>query len=500
MRHGDGGRHAYSMRERIPRPGRERVGVIAQANRSPVGAVADAVGARRTTARAMVEEALRRIEHLDPALNTVVALRADAAIEEAELLDRSIAAGATAGPLAGVPILVKDLEDVAGMRTTHGSRLFADAPPATADDRIPAQLRAAGAIIVGKSNMPEFATEGFTDNLVFGPTRNPWAPEWSPGGSSGGSAAAMAAGLVPFGTATDGGGSIRIPAAFCGLVGIKPTLGVVGRYPAPDWIDLSTSGPFATSVDDLRRLLVVESGHPTGDPSGAPNYAILAMTPPPARLFAAPRTSDFGPLPSEVAALFEAAVAAFAEALSLDVEWLEPPLFDDGDPDLDWFRLTTAEHVAALGRERVIEGLALMHPTARAFMQDGLGTTIDEYLAARRRRFGYVRRLDELLGRSDLLLTPTVASTGWAADGRLVPGSDRRLPPEVYSTALQNVTGHPAISVPFGRATNGVPFGLQITAPRFADAELLDVAAIWERSNPWRPVAPGYASFAEALP
>ena len=181
--------------------------------------------------------------------------------------------------------------------------------------------------------------------------------------------------------------------------------------------------------------------------------------------------------------------------------WLEPRgFFTDGDPDLDWFTLATAEHVAALGRERVTTNLWRMHPATRAFMAVGLATGIDEYLAARRRRFGYVRRIDELLGRSDLLLTPTVASEGWDKDGRRTPESEPgMLPPEVYSTAVQNMTGHPAISLPAGGSENGVPFGLQVTAPRYADDLLLDVAEAWEAAHPWPEVAPGYEPFTTAL-
>jgi Asp-tRNA(Asn)/Glu-tRNA(Gln) amidotransferase A subunit family amidase len=477
---------------------------LARSSSSLIRVVAAAVGTRRVRAVATVEAALERIARLDPALNAVVGLRADAAHREAEALDARLAAGERPGPLAGVPVLVKDLEDVAGMRTTYGSRLFAGAAPATSDSLIPARLRAAGAIIVGKTNLPEFATEGFTDNLLFGPTRNPWAPDWSPGGSSGGSAAALAAGLVPIATATDGGGSIRIPAAFCGLVGLKPTHGVIASWPPPDWIDFSTSGPLATSVADLRVLLEVESGPMPGDPTALPTGWSAAPTFPgrlPDRLIAAHRTSDFGPLPRGIERSFVEAVAAFAEVLGLPVAWMEPrEFFTEGDPDLDWFTLATAEHVASLGRERVAENLERMHPAAREFLATGMAVDIETYLAARRRRFAYVRRLDELLGRAGLLLTPTVASEGWTPDGRLTPdGAPGALPPEVYSTAVQNMTGHPAISLPAGLSANGVPFGLQVTGPRHADALLLDVASAWEAAYPWPEVAPGYLTFASIL-
>ncbi len=449
----------------------------------------------------MVAEALDRIERLDPAINAVVALRAEAAHREAAMIDAAIARGAPVGSLAGVPVLVKDLEDVAGLRTTQGSLLFADVEPATEDSVIPARLRAAGAVIVGKTNLSEFATEGFTDNRLFGATGNPWSIAHSPGGSSGGSAAVVAAGIVPIATATDGGGSIRIPAAFCGLVGLKPTHGVIGRYPPHDWIDFSTFGPFATSVADLRLLLSVEAGPVSGDPTARPLGWTAGPVPPPTRLVAAQRTSDLGPLPPGVARSFEDAVRALSDVLALPVTWMEPrDCFTDGDPDLDWFTLATAEHVAALGRPWVEAGLDRMHPATRAFMEVGLATDIDAYLAARRRRFGYVRRLDDLLGRSGVLLTPTIASEGWYADGRLTlddePGM---LGPELYSTAVQNVTGHPAITLPAGRSANGVPFGLQVTGPRHADDLLLDVAAAWEAAYPWPEVAPGYEAFTSGL-
>jgi len=463
--------------------------------------VAAAVASGRTSAVVMVEAALDRIVRLDPALHAVIAVRVDEAIRDAEEVDGAIRRGTRPGRLAGVPVLVKDLEDVAGMPTTQGSRLFAKAPPAAADGLVPARLRAAGAVIVGKTNLPEFATEGFTANLLFGPTGNPWSPGRSPGGSSGGSAAAVAAGMVPIATATDGGGSIRIPAAFCGLVGLKPTNGLVGRWPAPDWIDFSTCGPFATSVADLRLLLEVEAGPTAGDPTARPDGWLMPPLPPLGRLLAAERTSDLGPLPDGIRRSFRDAVDALADVLRLPVTWMAPnAFFVDGDPDLDWFTIATAEHVGALGRQWVVDGLAEMHPAARQFMELGLAVGIDDYLAARRRRFYHVRRLDDLLGRSDLLLTPTVAHEGWAADGRLTAvGEPGMLPAEVYSTAVQNMTGHPAISLPAGRSANGLPFGLQVTAPRFADELLLDVAERWERAHPWPEVAPGFESFLTVL-
>jgi Asp-tRNA(Asn)/Glu-tRNA(Gln) amidotransferase A subunit family amidase len=467
-----------------------------------IRATRGAIAEGRATAVGAVAEALRRIEERDAGLGAVVALRANEAFAEAEELDRRRQRhGRPAGPLDGVPVLIKDLEDVAGMSTRRGSLMFADARPALADEVVPALLRRAGAVIVGKTNLPEVATEGFTDNLADGPTRNPWNPEFSPGGSSGGSAAALSAGMVPIATATDGGGSVRIPAAMCGLIGLKPTHGAVGRWPAPDWIDLSTYGPMATTVDDLRLLFSLMVGRVDGDPSSAPSPWDLTAgntSDAPTHLIIAERTSPLGPLPAPVATAFHAAAHDFAALWDMPVSQLAPgDVFGDlGDPDLDWFTMATADHVNALGRDRVTEWLDRMHPATAAFMRMGMSVDIDEYLSTRRRRAAYARRLDELLGANGLLLTPTVAVEGWLADGRLGPAAERGLlPPEVYSTAVQNLTGHPAISLPVGRYANGVPYGLQVTAARWRDDLLLDVADRWESQHPWSRIAPGFDEF-----
>jgi Asp-tRNA(Asn)/Glu-tRNA(Gln) amidotransferase A subunit family amidase len=458
--------------------------------------LADAVRTRRVSSYQLVERVLERISRLDGQLNAVVALRADLALDEARALDARIAAGDHPGSLAGIPFLVKDIEDVAGMRTTQGSALFADAPLATRDGLTPSRLRAAGAIAVGKTNLPEFATEGYSANLIFGITRNPWGFEWSPGGSSGGSGAALAAGLAPIATATDGGGSVRIPAALCGLVGIKPSNGLIARQPIPDWIDYSTDGLLATTAADLRLLLAVQSGPAPGDPTALP------FPPPgeptcPGRLYATPRFAPWGPLPGIIQSAFDEAVAVFADLVGLPVEPLDPErIFTTGNPDTDWFVVAAAEHVSALGRAVVEHNLERLHPGARWFMEEGLRVTLDDYLAARRRRFGYVRELDELLGEDGVVLSPTIAAEGWLAEGRLSTGYQvGALPGDVYNTSLQNATGHPALSLPAGRLPNRLPFGLQVTGPRFRDHLLLDLANSWEEARPWPRVADGYEPF-----
>ncbi len=421
----------------------------------------------------------------------MVALRAEEALQEADTLDGA----RSAGPLAGLPVLVKDTHDVAGMVTTHGSRWFADAPPAARDSLVVARLRAAGAIVVGKTNQPEFCIEGFTDNLVHGATTNPWDPALSPGGSSGGSAAALAAGLAPLVTAGDGAGSARIPAAFCGLLGFKPTNGVIARDGVPDWIDFHTEGLMASTVADLRVQLDVLAGPHAGDPTALPTPLPAARLP--RRLVLADRTDDLGPLPDDVAAQLEARAEDLARALGVPVErWQPADFFPGWSPDEDWFTLAAAEHAAVFGRERIEQGLDLLHPCTAEFLTAGLAVPVEEYLAARRRRYAAVRRLDDVLGADTALVTPTVAVAGWGPRGEIEGRAPGLLGADVYSTAVQNMTGLPAISLPAGTLPGGQPFGLQVTMPRWADLGLLQLAARWEAQHPWPRTAPGHPEFA----
>jgi Asp-tRNA(Asn)/Glu-tRNA(Gln) amidotransferase A subunit family amidase len=241
-----------------------------------------------------------------------------------------------------------------------------------------------------------------------------------------------------------------------------------------------------------------------GDPTAPPRSFTAQMArhdDRPVTLFGADRTSPFGPLPSSVRDAFHAAADAVADLLGAPVQWREPDgFFPDGDPDLDWFTVTTAEHVASLGRPWVESHMDELHVASQEFLTTGLNVTAEQYLAARRRRYLYVRTMDQLLGENGLLLTPSVASDGWLADGRLDANSPvHGLPPEVYSTAIQNVTGHPALSVPMGHMATGLPFGLQITAAHYHDYRLLDIAALVEKAFPWARTAPGFEGLETVL-
>ena len=459
--------------------------------------LASGVRERRVSAAELVTRSLERIQKLDPSLNAVVAIRGEEALADATELDARVARGEEAGALAGLPLLVKDNQDVTGMRTTYGSRTHADAPPAGGDSLVVERLRAAGAIVVGKTNIPEFTFEGYSANPLFGVTGNPWASAWSPGGSSGGSGAALAAGMAAIATATDGGGSVRIPAGFCGLAGLKPTGGVIGRWPPPSWMDLSTPGPLASTVDDVRLLLEAMAGPVSGDPSALPRWEPPADGSTfPARVLAAPRTVPWGPLPSSIEALFRQALTSFERDLGIAVEPIESDsIFRAGNLDDDWLTMCAAEQAHKLGREWLETNAGLLDTVFREAMELGLRVSIEDYLAVRRRRFEYVREMDELLGDDGMLVTPTMTEEGWSAEG-VKPGAEHPgTDGQAYNTQAANMTGHPALSVPAGRSPNGVPFGIQLTGPRFRDDLVLAIGEAWERANPWPLVADGYEPF-----
>jgi Asp-tRNA(Asn)/Glu-tRNA(Gln) amidotransferase A subunit family amidase len=457
-----------------------------------IGRLAQQVREGHVSARELDERSLSLIAAGNDRLGAVVALRADEALAEAAVQDRSRAAGAPMGPLAGLPVLVKDLEDVAGMTTTRGSLLHAGDAPAGADGLVPGRLRAAGAIVVGKTNLPEAAFEAYTANRLFGETRNPWDLRWSPGGSSGGSAAALSAGMVPVATATDGGGSARIPAAFCGLVGLKPTNGIVGRSPVPSWIDLSTDGPMGHSVADVRLLLDVIKGPVFGDPSALPRWERRPL-PSRVRVLAAPRTVDWGPLDPALQAAFDDALSVLERDLGLPVELVEPSAVTPaGNADEDWFVLCCTEQAHEVGRRTLEEQPQLFDPVFLGHMQTGLTTSMAEYLTVRRRRFAHTRALDQLLGDDGVLVTPTLAMTAQHADGRMLGAAEPGTPADALNTCLQNITGSPALSLPAGRLPDGLPFGLQLTGPRFRDDLLLALGERWEQARPWPWFAPGF--------
>ncbi len=318
----------------------------------PVAELARRIRSKELSAREVVDHALNQIERLNPELNAFVSVDPDRARRDAAAIDLRLAQGDDPGPLAGIPIGVKDLEAVEGFVTTYGSALRANDPPAPADCVHVARYRAAGAIIIGKTNTPEYGHKGATDNPLFGQTKNPWSLAHSPGGSSGGTGAAIAAGMVPLATGSDGGGSIRIPGALCGLSVIKTE---AARIPIsgtamPGSGLLSTNGPMGWRIADSAYALDVAIGHDGGDPLSLPHPGVswheqIQHPSPPARAVWAP-TFGFATVDDEVLSACDAAVkaleAAGTEVITVDSIW-------DEDPGAAWYTLWCVARYKAQG-------------------------------------------------------------------------------------------------------------------------------------------------------
>jgi Asp-tRNA(Asn)/Glu-tRNA(Gln) amidotransferase A subunit family amidase len=268
---------------------------------------------------------------------------------------------------------------------------------------------------------------------------------------------------------------------------------VIGREPIPDWIDLSTFGPFATSIADVRLLLSIEAGPVPGDPSALP-FPLPMRDGLPKRALAVGRFEGMHALPAGVAERFESALASVERDLELHVETLESgSIFRNGSTGDDWFTMCATEHLHRLGRDFVEANMARFSPSFRFTMMLALEITPESYLSARRRRFDHVRDLDLLLGDDAVLLTPTMCVEGFGPEGT---GPEQREQPDAYNSGETNITGHPSLTVPAGLCPNGIPFGLQITGPRFRDDLVLNLGAAWEAANPWPLAAPGYEPFA----
>jgi aspartyl-tRNA(Asn)/glutamyl-tRNA(Gln) amidotransferase subunit A len=440
------------------------------------------VASGELSARQLTEHALGRIEALNGRLNAFVALDPEGAMAEATAVDDAVAAGREVGPLAGIPIGVKDNEHATGFVTTFGSLSYASDPPADRDSTLVERLRGAGCVVLGKTNLPEFGWKADTDNLVFGSTRNPWNEERSAGGSSGGSAAAVAAGMVPLATGSDGGGSLRIPSAVCGLTGFKPSL---GRIPSagdpPGWPLLSTSGPMAMRARDLAYVLDCVVGPEPGDLRSLPmpeaswsrSLKDLHL---PARVAWSP-TLGYAPVDSQIREICEEALRA------LENEGVEVVQVDDvfeEDPIGPYLALTNAYNLRSLGHLRGSEAWDRVDPGLRAGLEwAATSLSVVDLVEAEDACHRLNHRLVRSLGRAPLLLTPTVAGrTPVVGQPGLVDGS-----PEanwVRFTYPFNLTRSPAGSVCAGFTSEGLPVGLQVVGPSHGDVVVLRMLAALE--------------------
>ena len=432
-----------------------------------------------------------RTERLDPQLNAYLLLTQDSAMEAAKKAEAAVVRDDDLGPLHGLPIPIKDTQNTGGITTTMGSLLLKDHVPER-DAGVVERVKAAGAIVLGKTNVPEFGMVGTCENRLGGPGRNPWDTDRTPGGSSGGAAAAVAAYLCPVATGSDGGGSIRIPSNFCGVYGIKPTQGRVSGYTGVDGPPMpyifSQNGPIARTVRDAATLLQVMAGHDPRDPTSLrerpPDFvAALDRDIDGLRVAWSP---DFGfaDVHSEVLEVTSTAAGVFEE-LGCHVEEsaliLEEP-YDAFGP------IHAADSYASLGK--YLETQAdLFTDFARFFLEIGAEVTAADYA----RSLGLVdvlkARMTDLFEEYDLLLSPTACFPAFPNEefpGQIRGGST--FPEQYWNGAFTlpiNSIGHPAATVPAGFSSDGLPIGLHIVGRWGAEETVLAASAAFERARPW---------------
>ncbi|HVM06828.1 MAG TPA: amidase family protein [Acidimicrobiales bacterium] len=444
--------------------------------------LASQVREKKVSARELATAALARIEEVNPSINAFVAVEPDLVLAEAAAVDEAVAAGRDPGPLAGVPLGVKDLENAIGYRTTKGSPAFANSPVATEDSILVQRLKAAGCVVVGKTNTPELGFKADTENPVFGASLNPWNVAHSPGGSSGGSAAAVAAGVVPLATVSDGGGSIRIPASCCGLPGMKASLGRVpgGGAFAPDWQHLSTKGPMARTVAETVLALDAVTGPDPTDLRSLPMPDVPWRT-----ALEDPR------LPMKVAwsptlgyakvdrAVLDACERAIGRLSDLGAEVIEVETVFAEDPGLSWVVMTNAYNARTLGHYEGTEVWDQIDAGLRSMIQWGKTIPAVDLVRAEDLCHTLNLRLVELFHDVRLLLTPTIASLP-PKSGRPGTIDGNESANWVSFTYPFNMTRSPAGSIPVGLSDDGLPIGLQIVGPQHGDLVVLRAMAALE--------------------
>ena len=462
--------------------------------RESLAELAGQVRTGRVAARELTAHALERIETLNPRVNAFVAVDGERALEQAAAIDQMVASGGDPGPLAGIPLGVKDVEHAAGYPTTHGSYLFARSPAAIVDSPFVARLRAAGCVVVGKTNTPELAWTPHTANALFGATRNPFDLAHSPGGSSGGSAAALASGMVPLATGTDGGGSIRIPSACCGLSGVKPSLGRVpaGGSEPPAWLDLSTAGPMARRIADVVAALDVAVGPEPSDLRALPRPeaswpAALVDPHVPARVAWAP-SLGYATADREVLAICERALSAL-EGLGAEIVEVDP-VFDE-DPIGGWLTLVGAFVHRFLQPWRGHPDWERLDPGLARLVERAAATTALQLLEALDECHRMNLRLVQLFHGVRLLVTPTAAGPPPPVElgaAGLVDGAVEAN--WVRFTYPFNMTRSPSATVCAGLTAAGLPVGIQLVGPQHADLVVLRSAAALEEALGFDELAP----------
>jgi Asp-tRNA(Asn)/Glu-tRNA(Gln) amidotransferase A subunit family amidase len=455
---------------------------------TPAGELARLIRVRELSPVEVVANSLDRIEQVNPVLNCFCFTYPEEALELAREAERAVAAGEPLGPLHGVPIAIKDLTPTAGKRTTMGSYAFEHHVP-DESAAIVGKLADAGAIMVGKTTTPEFAYAGITESRLWGVTRNPWDRERTPGGSSGGSGAAVASGCVPLAEGTDMGGSVRIPASSCGIVGLKPSFGRIPLDFLPTEFDtIQHFGPLARTVDDARLFVACTQGPDERD--------IMSLSPPldlscpldgsvEGLSLALDVDLGFYWVSPEVEAATREAAAALADAGAVveevDVGWTREVL--------DAWMAHWGVYLAAIFGEAVAEHRDRMDPRMLEFVDRGKAMSAVDFKRLEFVRTRAWKQLAPILERYDALLCPTMTQTARPVDvdeAEYVAAPDDGLCHSLDMTSQFNfVSQCPVLSVPSGWSAEGLPIGLQILARRYRDDEALRIGAALERVRPW---------------
>ena len=443
---------------------------------------ATGIRSRKFTATRLVEACLDRIHVYNPKVNAFITVMGEQALAQAREMDAAQAAGRLVGPLHGIPIALKDNIDTAGVRTTAASALF--------DDRIPAQdaeatrrLKSAGAILIGKANLNEFALGGTSATSYYGPVRNPWALDRNPGGSSGGSAAAVAAGMCPGALGTDTTGSIRIPASHCGVVGLKPTYGLVSiRGIIPLTYSLDHCGPITRTVEDAAALLNVLAGYDKldiGSVEHSKEDYVTGMKQPVSGLrLGIPRVPSFDLLDGDVAKAVEEAIRVLAK--------LVKSVKDVTLPSMHNVVLGLGGELYAYHEQYYTRSPARYQLRARQILRDRANLKAADYIRARWEMDLMRRTIDDAFTDFDLVVLPTRRQPPRTIEEALkLDQSDAPRNPESDSNGYFNVCGLPAISVPCGFTRNGLPIGLEIAGPHFSEARILALAQAYQSATEW---------------
>ena len=443
--------------------------------------LASKVRSREISAVELTRAALQRIDATNDDINAWVVVDGPRAMAEAQLVDERLMSGQGVGPLAGIPIGVKDLEDAAGLPTRYGS-VLSDDGPALGDSVLVARLRAAGCVVLGKTTTPEYGHKGVTDSPLTGATKNPWSIDRTPGGSSGGSAAAIAAGMVPLATGSDGGGSIRIPASLCGFSGLKTTQGRVpnGGPAAPGSGFLTVKGPMTRRIADTAFALDVCVGpHPTDafslPRSGSPWVEAANAPQLPARIVYAP-TMGFADVDADVAATCAAAVAQLAEA-GVDVVVMDDIWADD--PLMPWYVTWSSLRARAQGHLVDTPEWKKIDPTLRSQIEHGLTTSGLDLIGAVDAIHDLNLQLDRAFEHAPILITPMCSGQtpeighSGKIDGEEADGW-------VSFSYGFNLTRNPAGSVRCGFTSDHMPVGLQVVGRQLADVAVIQTMAALE--------------------